>query len=266
MPGLRNDCNSASVCRRSIPRVEDPRLLTGAAVYGGDFNRPGQLYARVVRSHVSHGTIRSIDIAIAAKRPGVVCVITAAEIPDVRIPIRLFATSNAEQVLQPPLARDRVRYVGDPVAVVVAVDPYIAEDAADDVVVEIDVLEAVLDPVAAAAESATLLFPSIGTNVIDTVRASHGSDIDELFSGPRSWFACTSGPASRRRAAGATLPARRRRSVGIAADRVGAAKVKHFNRRILATLLSASRSRSAASRAMSAAASARAASSIPRTT
>jgi aerobic carbon-monoxide dehydrogenase large subunit len=213
-------------------------MLTGAAVYGGDFNRPGQLYARVVRSHVSHGTIRSIHTAVAAKRPGVVCVITAAEIPDVRIPIRLFATANAEQVLQPPLARDRVRYVGDPVAVVVAVDPYIAEDAADDVVVEIDVLEAVLDPVAAAAESATLLFPSIGTNVIDTVRASHGSDIDALFK--RAAVVVRQHFSVQRHGAVPLEPRCLLAENDPEASQLtvwGAAKVKHFNRRILATLL-----------------------------
>ena len=73
---------------RSIPRVEDARLLTGDAVYGADFNRPGQLHARIVRSQVSHGTIRSIDTAAAARRPGVVSVITAQDIPGVHIPIR----------------------------------------------------------------------------------------------------------------------------------------------------------------------------------
>src|SRR6516165_5125591 len=154
---------------RSIPRVEDERLLTGTGRYGADFDLPGQLHARVVRSQVSHGRIRSIDTSAAVRRDGVVRVLTAADIPDVRIPIRLYPTENAQQVLQGPLARDVVRYVGDPVAVVVADDPYTAEDAADEVAVDIEPYEAVLDPVAASAADAPLVHSAIGTNLIDTI-------------------------------------------------------------------------------------------------
>jgi aerobic carbon-monoxide dehydrogenase large subunit len=223
---------------RSIPRVEDERLLTGDSVYGADFNRPGQLHARIVRSQVSHGTIRSIDTAAAARRPGVVSVITAQDIPDVHIPIRLFATENANRVLQRPLARDRVRYVGDPIAVVVAVDPYLAEDAADEIAVDVAPIAAVLDPVAAESASAALLHPAIGTNVIDRVSVSHGQDLDRLFEQAaiviRQHFSVQrhgAVPLEPRCLIAENDPSASQLTVW------GAAKVKHFNRRILATLL-----------------------------
>src|SRR3954447_14633471 len=100
---------------RSILRVEDFRLLTGTGQYADDFDCEGQLHAHVVRSDVPHGHIKAIRTEAATKRPGVVRVITAEDLPDIRIPIRLFATDNARRTLQPPLARERVRYVGDPV-------------------------------------------------------------------------------------------------------------------------------------------------------
>ena len=129
---------------RSIPRVEDQRLLTGTGRYGDDFDCEGQLYAHVVRSPVSHGVLRGVDTSAAKQRPGVVAVITAADVPDVSVPVRLFPTKNAVRALQAPLARDRVRYVGDPVAVVVAESPYVAEDAGEDVQVDLEQLDPVL--------------------------------------------------------------------------------------------------------------------------
>src|SRR5438093_1618229 len=73
---------------RPIFRVEDLRLLTGRGRYGADFDRPSQLHARIVRSQIAHGRIRSVDVDAAARLAGVVRVITAADISDVRIPIR----------------------------------------------------------------------------------------------------------------------------------------------------------------------------------
>ena len=213
-------------------------MLTGDSEYGADFERPGQLHARIVRSQVSHGRIRSVNTTAAAGRPGVVSVITAKDIPEVQIPIRLFATENADRVLQPPLAGERVRYVGDPVAVVVAVDPYIAEDAADEVAVDIDPIGAVLDPVAAEDASAPLLHPEIGTNVIDRVSASHGEDLDVLFEQAavvvRQHFSVQrhgAVPLEPRCLIAENDPSASQLTVW------GAAKVKHFNRHILATLL-----------------------------
>jgi len=169
---------------RSIPRVEDLRLLTGGGRYGADFDIPGQLHARIVRSQVAHGRIRAIDTAAAADRSGVLAVLTAEDVPEVRIPIRLFATDNANRVLQPPLARGTVRYVGDPIALVLASDPYVAEDAAEDVLVEIEPLEVVLDPFEAASGNGVMLHPTINGNVIDRVAISHG----EVSAAVRPWW------------------------------------------------------------------------------
>ena len=221
---------------RAIPRVEDLRLLTGAGRYGADFDLPGQLHARIVRSQVAHGEIRAIDTAGAAARPGVAAVLTAADVPQVRVPVRLFPTENANQVLQSPLARDRVRYVGDPIAIVLAADPYVAEDAAEEVGVEIDPLEAVLDPLEAAAAASVVIHPAIGGNVIDRVRITKGEGVDELFDQAavvvRRQFSVQRHGA---------VPLEPRcllaRYDGSELTVWGAAKVKHFNRRILATLL-----------------------------
>ncbi|MEA2289240.1 MAG: aerobic carbon-monoxide dehydrogenase large subunit [Solirubrobacteraceae bacterium] len=225
---------------RSIPRVEDLRLLTGHGCYAADFDRPGQLHAHVVRSDAGHARIVRIDTQAAARRPGVVRVLTGADLPDVRIPIRLFATENALLGLQPALATDRVRYVGDPVAVVVAVDPYVAEDAAEDVVVELEALPPVLDPVAAAADDTQLLHPQMGTNVVDRVKTGKGKvkDLDALFL--RAPVVVRERFHVQRHGA---VPMETR---GVLAEHDaqtgeltvwGAAKVKHFNRKILATLL-----------------------------
>ncbi len=223
---------------RSIPRVEDLRLLTGGGRYGADFDLPGQLHARIIRSQVAHGRIRAIDTSAAAACPGVAAVLTADDLPDVRIPIRLFATENANRVLQPPLARGTVRYVGDPIAIVLASDPYVAEDAAEDVVVDIDPLEVVLDPLEAASENRTAIHAELGGNVIDRVAISHGDGIDQLFDEAavvlRRQFSV------QRHGAVPLEPRCLLAEYDGASSELtvwGAAKVKHFNRRILATLL-----------------------------
>jgi aerobic carbon-monoxide dehydrogenase large subunit len=223
---------------RAIPRVEDRRLLTGGGRYGADFDLPGQLHARIVRSQVAHGRIRAIDTAAAAARAGVEAILTAEDLPDVRIPIRLFATDNANQVLQPPLARGTVRYVGDPIAIVLASDPYLAEDAAEAVQVEVDTLEAVLDPLEATSENSPTLHPAINGNVIDRIAIGHGEGIDRLFDEAavrvRRQFSIQRHGA---------VPLEPRCLLaqydGSSSELTvwGAAKVKHFNRRILATLL-----------------------------
>ncbi len=223
---------------RSIPRVEDHRLLTGTGCYAADFDREDQLHAHVVRSITSHGIVREIDTSAAEQRPGVVRVITARDLPEVNVPIRLFPTANAERALQAPLARDRVRYVGDPVAVVVATSPYLAEDAADDIRVEIEPLAPVLDSLTAGASDAALLNPEIGTNVIDRVEVSHGSGLDELFAAAP---VVVSQRFSVQRHGAVPMETRcllaewdeESESMTV----WGAAKVKHFNRRILSDML-----------------------------
>ncbi|MGI8447211.1 MAG: xanthine dehydrogenase family protein molybdopterin-binding subunit, partial [Streptosporangiaceae bacterium] len=158
----------------SIPRKEDPRLLRGLGRFGADFARPGQLWARVVRSPVAHGRLRSVDTARAAGAEGVVTVVTAASLPPgLAIPVRLqVQDADLRAYLQPVLAADTVRYVGEPVAVVVARDPYAAEDAAELVDTDIDEAPAVLDAAAAAAPDAPALFP--GGNVAADFALGYG--------------------------------------------------------------------------------------------
>jgi carbon-monoxide dehydrogenase large subunit len=223
---------------RSLPRVEDRRLLTGHGSYADDLNRDGQLHASIVRSDIAHGTIRGIDVDAAKRRPGVVAVFTAEQVPDVRVPVRLFPTPNSTHALQPALARDRVRYVGDPVAVVVAEDPYTAEDAAGDVFVEIDPLEPALDPVEALEGGGIRLHDGLSSNLIDTRTAKKGRSVDAAFA--RAAVVVSERLHVQRHGA-VPLEAR-----GLLAEYEaqsgrlttwGAAKVKFFNRGILAKLL-----------------------------
>ena len=128
-----------------LPRVEDGPLVTGRGRFAADIDFPGQLHMRVVRSAHAHGVLRAVDGAAAARLPGVAAVWTAADVADVP-PIDFRADRRAEALepyRQPVLARDRVRYVGEPVAAVFAEDAYAAEDAAEMVAVEIAPLPAV---------------------------------------------------------------------------------------------------------------------------
>jgi carbon-monoxide dehydrogenase large subunit len=114
------------------PRRPDATLVGGAGCFVADVVRPGLAWARVVRSPLAHARLLAVRRGPALAAPGVVAVIAADDVPDVRIPIRIpfGALPEAEGALQPLLARDVVRYVGEPVAVVVAEDPGAAEDAA----------------------------------------------------------------------------------------------------------------------------------------
>src|SRR5262249_53960752 len=151
---------------QSVPRVEDGPLLTGQGRFLDDLGRGGQLSARVVRSEVAHGRIVAVRTEQARSRPRVVCVITADDIPDIRIPARVRPWEGPVPVTRPPLARGVVRYVGEPLAVVLAEDPYTAEDAVEDVEVEIDGLEPLLDgPRAGESDAPALHENALNGNV-----------------------------------------------------------------------------------------------------
>ncbi|WP_028922211.1 xanthine dehydrogenase family protein molybdopterin-binding subunit [Pseudonocardia acaciae] len=224
---------------RSVPRRANIPLLTGAARYVADIRREGQVYARVVRGSSAHARIAHIDTEEAASAPGVLAVITAKDIPDVRIPIRLpmFETPEANRLLQPPLARDQVRYVGEPVAVVVATDPYLAEDAAELVWVDLDELDPVIELDAARAPGAPLVHAEHGSNTVNTVRLAHG-DVADAFGRAD---VVVSDRIRMRRSTAVPLETR-----GLLAEPDpdtgeltlwGGAKVKHFTRHALATML-----------------------------
>jgi len=141
---------------KSVARLEDLPLVSGRGRFIGDMDMPRQIWARVVRSAYATGLLASIDIDEAAKMPGVVAVWTGRDIPDVPdIPFRATKIEGLAPYTQSVLARDRVRYVGEPVAIVFAEDPFLAEDAAEAVWVEVNEdIAAVLDARAAPGEFA----------------------------------------------------------------------------------------------------------------
>ncbi len=125
----------ANFVGRSVPRLEDRPLLTGQGRFAADISFAGQWVMRVVRSPVAHGKIRSIDAMAALKLPGVHAVWTYADVAHIPpIPFRLTGLKALEPYRQPVLAKEVVRYVGEPVAVVFAENAYLSEDAAELVV------------------------------------------------------------------------------------------------------------------------------------
>ena len=150
----------------SVRRNEDPRLLTGAGSYTDDRQVNQPLHVAFKRSDHSHARIRAIDCGAARAAPGVVAVFAAADLAEVK---PLFATSrmpgyHATPIM--PLARDKVRYVGEPVVGVVAESRYLAEDALEFVDIDYDPLPLVIDPEAAVRAGAPLLHEDAGTNVL----------------------------------------------------------------------------------------------------
>src|SRR5262249_503189 len=134
------------VVGRSVPRLEDRPLLTGQGRFAGDVSFPGQWHMRIVRSSIAHGRLQSIDAKAARTLPAVHAVWTYADIaPIPPIGFRLTGLVELEAYRQSALAHHYVRYVGEPVAAVFAADPYVAEDAADLVEVDIDPLPVILD-------------------------------------------------------------------------------------------------------------------------
>ena len=139
-----------------VTRRQDDALLSGRGTYVADLRRPNMAEIAVVRSTVAHGRITAIRTAEAAAVPGVIAVITAADLTDVS-PFPNFAAYTKTPGTF-PLAQEKVRYVGAPVAVVLAEDRYIAEDAAELVEVDYDELPAVISMDAALEPDAPLLF------------------------------------------------------------------------------------------------------------
>jgi carbon-monoxide dehydrogenase large subunit len=142
-----------SIVGTSVRRLEDPPLVTGRGAFAGDVAFPHMLHMRLVRSAHAHGRIVSIDASAALALPGVAAVWTSADVAEIPpIDFRLTRVEGLAPYRQPILARERVRYVGEPVAAVFATDPYVAEDAADLVAVEVEDLPVVLDASAPPSE------------------------------------------------------------------------------------------------------------------
>jgi carbon-monoxide dehydrogenase large subunit len=161
-----------SLLGNAVPRVEDPALLTGRGRYVDDLPVEGVLHAHFVRAPLAHGRIVSVAAAEAMARPGVVAVYTAADLG--LEPYAVFLRIHPEAA-RPPLAEGTVRFVGDPVAVVVAETPALASDAAELVVVDYDPLPAVTDMEAALAADAPVQNPAIGSNLAVGRREGEGA-------------------------------------------------------------------------------------------
>jgi aerobic carbon-monoxide dehydrogenase large subunit len=168
-----------------VKRREDPRLITGSSQYVDDIQLPGMLYMTVVRSPYGHAKVNSIDTAEALKVPGVVAVYTAADLEGATTGPMPYEFGfepfqNVKNMERRPLATDKVRYVGDPVAVVLADDRYVSRDAAALVEVDYEPLPAVVDPEKALEDGSPLLYEEFGTNLGHTQSLSHG-DVDGAF-------------------------------------------------------------------------------------
>ncbi len=154
-----------------VSRKEDPVLLRGQGRYTDDMNQPNQLYAVMVRSRVAHGTLRAIDADVARAMDGVCAVVTAADLDAAGIGNMPASTGKnrdgtpTPRPPQRPLATDRVRYVGEPIAMVVADTVQLAKDAAESIFIDIDQLPAVTTASAAAAPGAPLLHDAAPGNL-----------------------------------------------------------------------------------------------------
>src|SRR2546423_1529976 len=149
-----------------IRRREDPRLIRGAGSYVDDLRPPGLCHLVFVRSSLPNATIKEVDVAAARSAPGVIDVVTAAELRDA--PSFPASGPKGSRLPQRPLLNgDQVCFSGDLIAFVVAETREEARDAADRVVVELDARPAVSDPIAAAAADAPIVHGSPGLNVAD---------------------------------------------------------------------------------------------------
>src|SRR6266702_3101994 len=163
-----------------VKRNEDRKLLTGQALFVDDVELPGMLHVAFLRSQVAHARIKSIDTSRALQRSGVVAVYTAADYGAYWQPGPLLvqpppiAGSVFHPRTQVPLAKDKVRYAGEPLAVVVAESRYVAEDALDDIDVELELLAAVVDLEAALTSSSALVHDDLRSNISAHVRQNKG--------------------------------------------------------------------------------------------
>ncbi|HEV2624829.1 MAG TPA: xanthine dehydrogenase family protein molybdopterin-binding subunit, partial [Xanthobacteraceae bacterium] len=218
---------------RSVLRLEDRPLVVGQGRFAADVSFAHQLHMRVVRSTHAHGRIVAIDIAKARAALGVIALWTVADVADIPpIDFRLTRIEGLEPYRQPILAKDHVRYIGEPLAVVFAADPYSAEDAAELVTVEIEELSGVMSAEAPPAEfspghptEAAIIRKGYG-DIAAAFAAAHASVTLELKIGRHS------GVPLETRGAIACYDAPRD-----VLALYGAAKVPHWNRDALARML-----------------------------
>src|SRR6476659_7892844 len=137
----------------SVKRKEDDRFIRGRGNYIDDIQLPGMLYMSIHRSPYAHATINSVDTSAAAAMPGVIAVVTGELMAQHNLAWMPTLSGDTEAVL----ATDKVRFQGQEVAAVIATDPYVAEDALEDIVVEYEILPAITSPQQALAEGAVVI-------------------------------------------------------------------------------------------------------------
>ena len=222
----------------SLERVEDQRFLTGQGQYVADLNIPGALHAAILRSPVAHGRVVNLGLDAARALPGVHAIVTAADIPRPipTIPLRLVPLPEFDPYLQPIIAAEKVRYVGEPLAVIVANSRSIAEDALDLIEIDIESLPPVGDQ--EVDEGDSFLFEETGTNVALRFHARSG-DPDKAFA--QAAYTRKETFRSHRHTA---APMETRGLLaqwdesGQKLKLYGAAKVPYFNRRALSRMMS----------------------------
>src|SRR5438132_11413996 len=232
MSRFSTDNLGSRVIGRSVPRLEDPPLVTGRGRFVGDLGFPHQLHLRVVRSPYPHAVLRRVDTTAALAAPGVAAVWTGADIADLPpIDFRDPAGEGLRPYRQPLLVQDTLRYIGEPVAAVFATDPYLAEDAADLITIEADELPPLLDAEAAPGRFAA----GLSTEAL-VMRAGYG-EVDAAFAAAHAVVALDltigrhSGTPLGTRGALARYDAARD-----VLELYGAAKVPHRNRDSLARM------------------------------
>ncbi|MCH8832194.1 MAG: xanthine dehydrogenase family protein molybdopterin-binding subunit [Chloroflexi bacterium] len=171
---------------QSLKRAEDPRLITGQGSFVDDINLPGMLHVAVLRSIHAHALIKSVDTAAARSAPGVVAVLTAEDIEGVlqHVPTGISVYEGKFDHLEAPehpvLARGKVCYVGQPVAMVVAQDPNLARDALELIQTDYEPLAPILDPLEIVNKDTIPIHDEVGTNLGLRVR-HQGGDLDAAF-------------------------------------------------------------------------------------
>jgi carbon-monoxide dehydrogenase large subunit len=218
---------------QSVERLEDPPLVRGRGRFAADISFPHQLHMRIVRANHAHGRIAAIDASAARALPGVVAVWSAPDIADIPpIDFREGRIPALEPYRQPVLAIDKVRYVGEPVAAIFAEDPYVAEDAADLVTLEIEEL-----PILLAAEGEPGEFSAGRNTEVAVIQQGYG-DVDAVL---RSAPLVVELELGIGRHSGVPLEARgaigRYDASRDILELHGAAKVPHRNRDLLARML-----------------------------
>lgn len=162
-----------------VKRIEDPKLIRGEGAFLDDLSLPGTVHAAFIRSPHGHARIRSVDLSRVRRLPGVVAAFAAADLEEIQRPLPVIPVDGMRAGWHLPLASGTVRYVGEPVAVVVAEDLYTARDAAELAEVVYEPLPAVVD-LEKAASGPPFVHEELGTNVAFTKTVERG-DVDEAF-------------------------------------------------------------------------------------